>query len=140
MRRISIRVTLWLGAAVVALSACAFAQDFTQNPKSPAPDELPGQQLIVWTETQKPHPLPVTSPETYQSSSQTQILTGTIVAQGADLLFASANRSSYRIENDNDNDNDSQDELRAFTGQKVRISGNVDQASQLVHVLRVEAR
>lgn len=136
MRRISIRVTLWLGAAVVALSACAFAQDFTQNPKSPAPDELPGQQLIVWTETQKPHPLPVTSPEMYQTSSQTQVLTGTIVAQGADLLFASANRGSYRIENDNDNQGD----LRVFTGQKVRISGNVDQASQLVHVLRVEAR
>jgi hypothetical protein len=134
MRRTSLRMTAWLAATLIVLAACAFAQDFTQKPKSPAPDGLRGKQLIVWTETQKPHPLPVTSPEMYRTSSQTQILTGTILAQGPDLLFAATDRANYRLDKDNDN----QEQLRAFAGQKVRISGNVDQATRLVHVLSIE--
>jgi hypothetical protein len=128
MGRTGIRMTL--GAAVVALSACALAQDFSQKPKSPSSDELPGKQLIVWTETQKPHPIPVTSPERYQASSHPQILTGTILSQGQNLLFATANRANYRIEN--------QGRIRAFTGHEVRISGNVDPSTRSVHVVSIE--
>jgi hypothetical protein len=142
MRGTEIRTILSLGAAAIALSVCAFAQDFSPKPKSPAPDELPGKQLIVWTATQKPHPIPVTSPEMNQASAhaqthaqtQAETMTGTILAQGPDLLFATANRATYRIDINNDN----QEELRAFTGHKVRISGNVDQAARSVHVLRIE--
>jgi hypothetical protein len=139
MRRTTIRMTL--AAAVVALSACAFAQNFSGTPKSPAPNELPGKQLIVWTETQKPHPLPVISPTMYEASSyqapaHTQILTGTILAQGPDLLLASSNRANYRINNDNDN----QEQLRAFTGKKVRVSGNVDASARSIQVVSIEQR
>lgn len=122
-------MTAWTGAILI-LSACAVAQDFTQKPKSPSPNELPGKQLIVWTATQKPKPLPVTSPQTNQASSQTQTLTGTILAYGPDLLFAGADRANYRIEN--------QEELRAFAGQKVRITGNMDQATRSLYVVNIE--
>lgn len=134
MKRASFRMTAWLGATLVVLSTCAFAQDFTQKPKSPSPDRLPGQQLIVWTETQKPHPLPAASPEMYQASSQAQILTGTILAQGPDLLLDTTDRANYRINNDN------QQELRAFTGKQVQISGTLDQATRSVHVVSIEPR
>jgi uncharacterized protein YdeI (BOF family) len=140
MRGTEIRTILSLGAAAFALSVCAFAQDFNPKPKSPASDELPGKQLIVWTATQKPHAIPVTSPEMYQASAHdqthAQTMTGTILSQGPDLLFATANQASYRIDINHDN----QEELRAFTGQKVRISGNVDQAARSVHVLKIEQR
>lgn len=124
----------WLSATLITLSACAFAQDFTQKPKPPSPDEVPGQQLIVWTETQKPHPLPAASPDMYQASSQTQILTGTVLAHGSDLLFATTDGTHYRINNDN------QEELRAFTGKQVQISGALDQAARSVHVVSIEQR
>jgi hypothetical protein len=138
MKRASFRMTAWLSATLAILSAGAFAQDFTQKPKSPSPDELPGQQLIVWTATQKPQPLPVTSPETdqastAQASSQTQILTGRVLAQGPDLLLASADGSNYRIDN-------SQEELRAFTGRKVQMSGTVNPSARSVHVVAIEPR
>jgi uncharacterized protein YdeI (BOF family) len=143
MKRTSIRLTTWLSAILAILSACAFAQDFTQNPKSPSPDELPGQQLIVWTATQKPQPIPVTSPETDQASteqastnqgsSQTQVLTGTILAQGSDLLFA-ASGADYQIDNKN------QEGLRAFNGKQIQISGSVDPYVRSVHVVSIESR
>lgn len=132
MKRTSYGMTAWLGATLVALSVCAPAQDFSHKPKSPSPDALPGQQLIVWTETQKPHPLPVTSPETNQASSQTQILTGTILAQGPNLLFATADGANYQI--------DKQKELRSFTGQTVQIRGNVNPSARSVHVVSIEPR
>jgi hypothetical protein len=119
---------------LAVFSACACAQDFNPKPKSPSPDELPGKQLIVWTETQKPQPLPVTSPEMYASSSHIQILTGTILAQGSDLLFASSEHVNYRIAND------SQEQLRAVAGKNVRISGNVDQAARSVHLVSIAPR
>jgi hypothetical protein len=125
-------MTAWLSATLIALSACAFAQDFTQKPKSPSPDELPGQQLIVWTETQKPHPLPAASPEMYQASSQAQILTGTILAQGSDLLFATTEGANYRINNDN------QQDLRAFAGKNIQIRGTLNQSARSVHVVSIE--
>lgn len=132
MGRTWTRMTLSLGAALSVLAIGAFAQDFTQKPKAPSPDGLPGQQLIVWTETQKPHPLPASSPEMYQASSQTQMLTGTILAQGPDLLFATADHASYRINNDNP------EQLKAFAGRQVQVSGNVDQATQSVYLLSIE--
>lgn len=135
MKRTLIRMTARLGATLFVLCACALAQGFTQTPKSPTPDTLPGKQLIVWTETQKPHPLPASSPEMYQASSQTQTLTGTIVAQGSDLFFAGADRT-YRI----DNDSGDTEQLRAFIGKNVQISGSVDQGAGSVHVVRIEGR
>jgi hypothetical protein len=131
MRRTNIRMTAWLGATLVALSACAFAQDFTQKPKSPKPDELPGKQLIVWTETQKPHPLPATSPEMYQSTSQTQILTGTILARGSKLFLAGGG-ADYRLGNEQ--------AARAFMGKPVRITGKKDQCAGVLYVLEIEQR
>jgi hypothetical protein len=121
----------WMGVTVVAISACAFAQDFTQKPKSPSPDSLPGKQLIVWTETQKPHPLPVSSPEMYRATSPTQILTGTILARGSNLFLARAG-ADYCVEN--------QETARAFTGKPVRIRGKLDQSSGVVYVLTIEQR
>lgn len=130
MRRTSIRLIGFLAAGLMVASSAAFGQDYNQKPKSPKPDTLPGQQLIVWTETQKPHPVPASSDEMYPAAQQAQVLNGMILAQGSDLFFAVENGPAYRIDN--------KDQLGAFAGRKVRIAGNINATANAVRVLAIQ--
>jgi hypothetical protein len=130
MRRTSIRLIGFLATGLVTASPTIFAQDYGQKPKSPTPDALPGQQLIVWTETQKPHPVPGSSDEMYPAAEQAQVLDGTILARGSDLFFAGQSGPAYRIDN--------KDQLRAFAGRKVRIVGNINAEANSISVLRIK--
>lgn len=128
MRRISIRI---MGLLAALLGAClpVLAQDFSQKPKAPNADELPGRQLIVWSETQRPEPMPATSDET-SAEKQTHTVSGVILVGGADLFLAAAGGAFYRIQ-------DNPNELRASAGKKVRIRGNLLPGSRELHVLAI---
>jgi hypothetical protein len=133
MRRRGIRILGYLGSALLALSPFAFAQAFNQKPKSPTPDQLPGTQLIVWSEMQRPQPVPATSEEMYPATSQIQVLSGMVLTRGSDLFLGVAGGPIYRIAN-----SDRKELLRAFAGKRVRISGNIEARTSVLHVLTIE--
>jgi hypothetical protein len=122
-----------LGSILLAVSLFAFSQDYNQPPKSPKADALPGQQLIVWSETQKPQPVPASSDEMYPTAQGTQLVNGIILTRGSDSLFAAENGGAYRIDNN-------KDQLKAFTQKKVRIRGKIDASSRVVHIVAIQLR
>lgn len=132
MRRRSIRILAYLGSALLAASPFALAQNFSRNPKSPTPDELPGRQLIVWSETQNPRPVPASSEGMYPSA-QIQVLSGVVLTRGSDLFLGVAGGLAYRIDN-----SDRKEQVGAFAGRKVRISGNIDAHAIVIHLLTIE--
>jgi len=126
-----------VGLGILASAPFSSAQDFTQNPKSPAPSELPGKQLIVWSETQKPTPVPATSPapnaarqECSQTARRPQNLSGIILARGSDLFFTAADRPAFLIDN--------KEGVSEFAGKRVRVRGSIDAQASVVHVLSIE--
>lgn len=121
---------LVLMALLATCPLTATGQNFTHKPKSPTPDDLPGKQLIVWSETQKPQPLPASSPERYTVPTQTQVLSGIIVARNSELFLAGADRIAFRITN--------QEQVSEFTGKKVRVTGKLDAHAQILRVLNIE--
>jgi hypothetical protein len=130
VRRTGIRIAELLGVTLLVLSSLALAQDLGEPPKAPTPDEMPGTQLIVWTETQKPHPVPETSTEMYAAASQAQLMSGMILAEGSDLFLTRADHPALRIENN-------EATIGALAGEQVRIYGNVDPAAKVVYVLNI---
>lgn len=114
--------------ALALLATCCpliSAQDFAGRPKSPAPAELPGNQLIVWSETQKPRPVPASPPE-----MRAQILSGTILARNSELFFVAANQLVFGISD--------QGRFRAFAGKKVRVTGKLDASAQTLRVWSIQ--
>lgn len=137
MRRTSFRICALLGLGLLAATPLSSAQDFTQNPKSPAPGDLPGKQLIVWSETQKPTPVPATSPapdavrqEPSQTARRPQNLSGIILARGSDVFLASADHPAFLIDN--------KERVSEFAGKQVRVRGSIDGQTSIVHVLSIE--
>jgi hypothetical protein len=131
VRRTGIRLADMLGMTLLAVSSLALAQDTSQQPKVPRAEQMPGSQLIVWTETQRPHPIPETSTEMNAAASdQAHVLSGTILTRGSDLFLAVAHHPVFRIENN-------KEQIRALAGRHVRIYGKVDSGSDLVYVLSI---
>lgn len=130
MRRMGIRLADLLGMTLLSVSSLALAQDVSQRPKVPTPGQMPASRLIVWTETQRPHPIPETSTEMYAASDQAHVLSGVILTRGSDLFFAVANHAAFRVEND-------KEQIRALAGKRVRIYGKVDSGADAVYVLSI---
>jgi hypothetical protein len=130
MRRTGFPLSGLLAVALLAACPLTSAQDFSYRPKSPTPDELPGKQLIVWSQTQKPHPLPASSTETYSVAASTQVLSGTIVARNSGLFFTEADCVFYGIANQN--------QISAFAGKKVRVTASLNTNTQMLRVLKIE--
>jgi CHASE1-domain containing sensor protein len=131
VRRTGIRFADLLGVALLAVISVARAQDTSQQPKVPTAEQVPGSQLIVWTETQRPHPIPETSTEMYAAASdQAHVLNGMILARGSDLFLAVAHHAAFRIENN-------KEQIRVLAGKHVRIYGKVESGAGLVYVLSI---
>lgn len=87
------------------------------NPQSqPAPDPTANQQ-------QSP-----TSTQTNTSPAQT--FTGTISKEADSFTLKVSDTSSYKLDN--------QEQVQQYVGQRVRVTGTLDPASNLIHVERVE--
>jgi hypothetical protein len=131
VRRTGIGIADLLGMTLLAVSSMAGAQDMSQRPQVPTPEPMPGTRLIVWTETQRPHPIPETSTEMYAASDQAHALSGTIFCRGSDLFLAVANHPVLRIGNNN------KEQIRVLAGKQVRIYGKVDSDANVVYVVRI---
>ena len=89
------------------------------NPQSqPAPDPTPNTQT------------PQAPNSTETSTSPAQSFTGTISKEADSFTLKVSDTSSYKLDN--------QEQVQQYVGQRVRVTGTLDPASNLIHVERVE--
>ncbi len=89
------------------------------NPQSrPAPDPTPNAQT------------PAAPSSTETSTSPAQSFTGTISKEADSFTLKVSDTSSYKLDN--------QQQVQQYVGQRVRVTGTLDPASNLIHVERVE--
>lgn len=89
------------------------------NPQSqPAPDPTPNTQM------------PQAPSSTETSTSPAQTFTGTISKEADSFTLKVSDTSSYKLDNP--------EQVQQYVGQRVRVTGTLDPASNLIHVERVE--
>jgi hypothetical protein len=122
----------------------------TQNPQSqpsPAlPSDILGPQLIAWSQTQTPQPVPQplprrsvpqpdqqpegANPSAQQQQPTLQKFTGTIVkADGAYVLKVSTT-NEYQL--------DDQEKAKKYEGKRVTVGGTLDAEGSSLHVINIE--
>jgi hypothetical protein len=122
-----------------------FAQESNTQFSNALPPEILGPQLVVWSQLQKPHPVPQPLPpperadqtdsaQTDASQAQeqpsTQSFTGTIVKDGGKYLLKVSETSAYQI--------DDQQKARLYEGKQVRIAGSLDPKNNILHITSIE--
>lgn len=146
------RTTNILAGFVVTLASFAVAQDpQLVNPQVPE-DAMQTRQLIAWSSVQKPQPAPqpLPPPDTpipqpgdqpdqqakppadshSDQSPATQSFTGKIVKDSGKYVLKVASNTTYQLEGEGD--------LQQYENQAVKIVGNLDQASNTIHVVKIE--
>jgi len=94
--------------------------------QQPTPDPNPPSQ---------PAPAPATPAQQASGSSETstspaQTFTGTISKEADSFTLKVSDTTSYKLDN--------QQQVQQYSGQRVRVTGTLDPASNLIHVDRVE--
>jgi hypothetical protein len=117
------------------LIAWSFMQEPQQPEQQPAhlqptPDPNPETQPA-----QNPTPGQPSGPGAAQSSSQTeaptaQTFTGTVSKDADNFVLKVSETTSYKLDN--------QQQVQEYEGQRVRVTGNLDQSINLIHVDRIE--
>lgn len=93
------------------------------NPETqPAPNPTPSQP-----NTQHAAP---SSPQSQEKSSTMQTFTGTISKEADNYVLKVSDSTSYKL--------DSQDQVQAFEGKRVQVTGTLDSSINLIHVEKVE--
>ncbi|HET9409851.1 MAG TPA: DUF5818 domain-containing protein [Candidatus Sulfotelmatobacter sp.] len=150
---------------LVAILALLLAMPFgfaQQDSPKPAPGEsnrILGPTLIAWSELQKPQPVPqkpqpLPPPETPEQQSTpaqqpeqsqpdngqqrepdaqqavSRTFTGTIAKIEGKYVIQTSDGTAYPI--------DDQDKARPYEGKRVRVVGNVDRATGIVHISSIE--
>ena len=94
--------------------------------QQPTPDPNPQSQPAPTPNAQTP-----AAPSTTETStSPAQTFTGTISKEADSFTLKVSDTSSYKLDN--------QDQVQQYVGQRVRVTGTLDPASNLIHVERVE--
>ena len=159
-------MTRVLAAALLACFLFIIPSSYAQN-SSPVGAPMPantvklGSDLVAWTEMQQPEPVqanptPQTAPEprpetpaprgqspSAQPSGQpeaqaggpnaqpaAQTFSGTISKEGDNYVLKVSDTTSYKL--------DDQSQAKQFEGQKVRVIGALDSATNLIHVQKIE--
>lgn len=146
-----IRWSITLIATMALLGCIAAAQD--------SPSQLFSSDLVAWSGMQQPtspeqkpqrqQPTPDPNPQsqpapdptpnaqppaapnsTETSTSPAQTFTGTISKEADSFTLKVSDTSSYKLDN--------QEQVQQYVGQRVRVTGTLDPASNLIHVERVE--
>lgn len=146
----------FITAAVVALSPLAFSQD-APKPAPVLPADIIGPQLIMWSELQKPQPVPQPMPPSDKPDQQdqqqqppsqqtpgqpapatssqaqgqpaAQSFTGTIVKDSGKYILKASDGTAYQVED--------QDKAKAYDGKQVKVSGSLDK-SNVLHIAGIE--
>lgn len=139
MRRTSV-----LAASLFVFSPLLVAQQAVQQPDPQLPATVLGPQLVVWSDLQKPRPVPEPLPppkpdppaqtQPPQSAGpqqpSSQAFAGTIVKSGSKYVLKVSDSVSYQI--------DDQEKAKVFEGKQVKVSGTLDAASNILHATSIE--
>ena len=127
-----------------------FTQDPRSQPGSLFPSDIPGPQLVVWSQAQKPQPVPqplpaadrplpeqqpeqpspVDNPAAEQEQPTAQKFTGTIVKNGGMYLLKVSGNSAYQL--------DDQEKAKQYDSKQVIIGGTLDAKGRSLHVINIE--
>jgi hypothetical protein len=94
--------------------------------QQPTPDPNPQSQPAPTPNAQTP----AAPSSTETSTSPAQTFTGTISKEADSFTLKVSDTSSYKLDN--------QEQVQQYVGQRVRVTGTLDPASNLIHVERVE--
>ncbi len=144
------RKTTIFGGLLLAMAApLVFAQEM-QQPTQPSPEDLTAASLdlVVWSSTQKPKPVPEPLPppdkgvpEPDQQSSQppapqappeisTQTFTGKIVRESGTYVLKVSSSTTYQL--------DEQSSVKEFEDKDVKIIGTLDPRGNTIHVAKIQ--
>jgi len=103
------------------------------------PEQQPQRQQPTPDPNPQSQPAPDPSPDAQKSSasssaetstSPAQTFTGTISKEADSYTLKVSDTTSYKLDN--------QQQVQQYVGQRVRVTGTLDTASNLIHVERVE--
>lgn len=127
---------------------------FTQDPRSQPgplfPSDILGPQLVVWSQAQKPQPVPqplpaadrplpeqqpeqpnpADNPAAEQEQATAQKFTGTIVKNSGMYLLKVSGNSAYQL--------DDQEKAKQYEDKQVIIGGTLDANGRSLHVINIE--
>jgi hypothetical protein len=127
-----------------------FTQDPRNQPSPALPADILGPQLVVWSEAQKPQPVPqplpaadrpvpeqqpvqptpVDNAPAQQQQPTAQKVKGTIVKTGGVYVLKVSSNSEYQL--------DDSEKAKQFEGQQVTIGGTLDASGSSLHVINIE--
>jgi hypothetical protein len=120
-----------------------FAQDLQSQPGLAPPSDILGPQLIVWSQVQKPQPVPQSLPpldrpmqQPTQSANPSdqepaaQTFTGTIMKNGSTYVLKVSRDVTYQL-------ND-QDLVKQYEGKQVKVTGALDAKEGRIQITNVE--
>lgn len=137
-------------AFLLVTAPLIFAQDVQSQPSPALPANILGPQLIVWSQMQKPQPVPQplpgrAEPEPDQQPEQAnppanvtpqpqepavQKFTGTIVKNAGRYVLKVSSNSTHEI--------DDQVKAKQYEGKQVTIGGTLDAKGSGLHVISIE--
>jgi hypothetical protein len=140
--------TLFAGF-LLAITPLAFGQEPKSAPQFPE-DAMSTRQLIAWSRLQEPQPTPQplpardnripkpdqrggqqTEPQTPQDQTPTtQSFTGRIIKDGDKYVLKVASNVTYDLQE--------QDAVQRYENQSVRVIGNIDKATNTIHVVKID--
>jgi len=119
-------------ALAMTLSAMSFAQQDQSAPSNsqPTSDVQSGQQTSPEQQGTQPSSQTPDSSSSMQNSQRMQnaagsTFTGTVVKAGGKYVLKTAD-SNYQL--------DDQDKAKQFVGQQVKINGNLDSSTSMIHI------
>jgi hypothetical protein len=127
-----------------------FTQDPRNQPSPALPADILGPQLVVWSEAQKPQPVPqplpaadrpvpeqqpeqptpVDNAPAQQQQPTAQKVKGTIVKTGGVYVLKVSSNSEYQL--------DDSEKAKQFEGQQLTIGGTLDASGSSLHVINIE--
>lgn len=137
---------MWAAIVLIFWPLVAFAQQKGQQTGPDLSASVLGPQLVVWSELQKPRPVPQPLPPPQpdppaqqqaqpapgaqaQQQPATQIFTGTIVKDREKYVLKVSGGTSYQI--------DDQDKARMYEGKQVKVVGTLD-GKNILHAASIE--
>jgi hypothetical protein len=138
------KTRILITATVFAFAPFIFSQDVPDGASPVLPADIVGPQLIMWSELQKPQPVPQPLPPPEKADQQqsepatgsqaqgqptAQIFTGTIVKDGDKYILKASGGTAYQV--------DDQEKAKHYEGKQVKVTGSLDK-SNVLHISGIE--
>ena len=144
------RKTTIFGGLLLAMAGPLVLAQEMQQPSQPSPEDLTAASfdLVVWSSTQKPKPVPEPLPppdkgvpEPDQQTSQppapqvpqdisTQAFTGKIVRESGVYVLKVSSNTTYQL--------DEQSSVKEYEDKDVKIIGTLDPGGNTIHVTKIQ--